>query len=54
MQQLGLTDWQDNSIRVGFVARTCWKHGPDGRDHLMARAMNWRGPSSKGAGDVDR
>jgi Family of unknown function (DUF5628)/Domain of unknown function (DUF5593) len=37
-----LTDWQGNPIRIGFVARTGLEPGPDGRDHLVARAINWR------------
>lgn len=37
-----LTDWQGTPIRIGFVARTALEPGPDGRDHLVARAMNWR------------
>ncbi|BBZ50682.1 DUF5593 domain-containing protein [Mycobacterium heidelbergense] len=37
-----LTDWQGNPIRIGFVACTALEPGPDGRDHLIARAMNWR------------
>ncbi|OBH10275.1 PAS domain-containing protein [Mycobacterium sp. E1747] len=37
-----LTDWQGAPIRIGFVARTCLEEGPDGRDHLVARAINWR------------
>jgi hypothetical protein len=36
------TDWQGNPIRVGFVARNAVEPGPDGRDHLIARGMNWR------------
>lgn len=36
------TDWQGNPIRVGFVARNALEPGPDGSDHLIARAMNWR------------
>jgi hypothetical protein len=36
-----LTDWQGNPIRIGFVARTALEPGPDGSDHLVARAMNW-------------
>jgi Family of unknown function (DUF5628)/Domain of unknown function (DUF5593) len=36
-----LTDWQGNHIRIGFVARTAVEPGPDGRDHLVSRAMNW-------------
>lgn len=37
-----LTDWQGQAIRIGFVARTALEPGPDGREHLVARAMNWR------------
>ncbi|WP_156686373.1 PAS domain-containing protein [Mycobacterium sp. Marseille-P9652] len=37
-----LTDWQGKPIRIGFVARTGLEEGPDGRDHLVARAINWR------------
>jgi hypothetical protein len=37
-----LTDWQGNHIRIGFVGRSALEKGPDGRDHLVARAMNWR------------
>lgn len=37
-----LTDWQGTPIRIGFIVRTALEPGPDGRDHLIARAMNWR------------
>jgi hypothetical protein len=37
-----ITDWQGNPIRIGFVARSAVETGEDGRDHLVARAMNWR------------
>jgi len=37
-----LTDWQGNAIRMGFVGRTALEPGPDGADHLVAQAMNWR------------
>lgn len=37
-----LTDWQGTPIRIGFVARSALEPGPNGRDHLVARAMNWR------------
>jgi Family of unknown function (DUF5628)/Domain of unknown function (DUF5593) len=37
-----LTDWQGAPIRIGFVGRSAMESGPDGRDHLVARAMNWR------------
>lgn len=36
------TDWQGNHIRVSFVARSALEPGPDGRDHVIARGMNWR------------
>ena len=35
-------DWQGHHIRVGLVARNVIEPGPDGRDHLVARAINWR------------
>ncbi|ORW72301.1 PAS domain-containing protein [Mycobacterium saskatchewanense] len=37
-----LTDWRGNPIRIGFVARTGLEPGPDGNEHLIARAINWR------------
>ncbi len=37
-----LHDWQGTPIRIGFVARSAIEPGSDGRDHLVARAMNWR------------
>jgi triple sensor domain protein len=37
-----LTDWQGNPIRIGFVVRTATEPGPDSREHLVARSMNWR------------
>jgi len=42
------TDWQGNHIRVSFVARNGLETGSNGRDHLVARGMNWR------ADDADR
>src|SRR5271156_5526470 len=36
------TDWQGNPIRVSFVARNGLEPGPDGRDHGIARGVNWR------------
>ena len=39
---LDLTDWQGNPIRIGLVVRTATEPGPGGRDHLVARAINWR------------
>jgi hypothetical protein len=35
-------DWRGNPIRVGFVARNALETGAGGRDHLIARGMNWR------------
>src|SRR5271168_602038 len=37
-----LTDWEGNPIRIGFVGRSALEPGADGREHLVARAMNWR------------
>ncbi|CDO91167.1 hypothetical protein AWC29_03360 [Mycobacterium triplex] len=37
-----LTDWQGNPIRIGFIGRSALEPGPNGKDHLVARAMNWR------------
>lgn len=37
-----VTDWQGKPVRIGFVARTGLEAGPNGRDHLVARAINWR------------
>jgi hypothetical protein len=37
-----LTDWQGTPIRIGFVGRSALEPGADGREHLVARAMNWR------------
>jgi hypothetical protein len=50
---LDLTDWQGNAIRIGLVARTVKEPGPDGRDHLVARAMNWRAEPKGPAVSVD-
>jgi Family of unknown function (DUF5628)/Domain of unknown function (DUF5593) len=35
-------DWQGNHIRVSFVARNGLEPGADGREHVIARGMNWR------------
>lgn len=48
-----LTDWQGNPIRIGFTARSAMEPGPDGRDHLVARAMNWRAERKGPAVAVD-
>ncbi|WP_158018541.1 PAS domain-containing protein [Mycobacterium basiliense] len=40
-----LTDWQGAPIRIGFAARSAIEPGTDGRDHLVARAINWRSES---------
>jgi hypothetical protein len=49
-----VTDWQGNPIRVGFVARSALEPGADGRDHLVARAMNWRAELEAPVVSVDR
>jgi hypothetical protein len=48
------TDWQGNPIRVGFVARNGLEPGPGGRDHMIARGMNWRAELEVPAVPVDR
>ncbi|OSC35458.1 PAS domain-containing protein [Mycobacterium decipiens] len=48
-----LTDWQGTPIRIGFVARSALEPGPDGREHLVARAMNWRAEFKDRAVAVD-
>lgn len=47
-----LTDWQGEPVRTAFVARNAVEPGPDGRDHLVSRGMNWRAdfePAEPGA-----
>lgn len=48
------TDWQGNPIRVSFVARNGLEPGPDGRDHVIARGMNWRAEPIDAARPADR
>jgi len=48
------TDWQGNHIRVSFVARNALEPGPDGRDHVIARGMNWRAEPADPAQPTDR
>jgi hypothetical protein len=48
------TDWQGNHIRVSFVARSGLEPGPDGRDHVIARGMNWRAGPAEPASSIDR
>ncbi|MGH3521760.1 MAG: PAS domain-containing protein [Mycobacterium sp.] len=48
------TDWQGNHIRVSFVARNALEPGPDGRDHLIARGMNWRAEPGDPVAPADR
>lgn len=47
------TDWQGNPIRVGFVARNALEPGLDGREHLIARGMNWRAEPGASAEPAD-
>ena len=48
------TDWQGNHIRVSFVARNRLEPGPDGRDYVIARGMNWRAEPADRAQSADR
>lgn len=48
-----LSDWQGNPIRIAFAARGGLEPGPDGRDHLVARAMNWRAEFKNPAAPID-
>jgi Family of unknown function (DUF5628)/Domain of unknown function (DUF5593) len=48
------TDWRGNHIRVSFVARHALEPGPEGRDHLIARGMNWRAEPAHPAQPSDR
>ncbi|OBI52586.1 hypothetical protein A5707_12175 [Mycobacterium kyorinense] len=48
------TDWQGNPIRVSFVARSALEPGPDGRDHLIGRGMNWRADPAAPVDPPDR
>ncbi|ORW03824.1 hypothetical protein AWC15_04755 [Mycobacterium lacus] len=42
MQHLGSHRLAGKPIRIGFTARSALEPGSEGRDHLVARAMNWR------------
>jgi Family of unknown function (DUF5628)/Domain of unknown function (DUF5593) len=48
------TDWQGNHIRVSFVARNGLEPGLDGRDHMIARGMNWRAEACDPTQPADR
>lgn len=48
------TDWQGNYIRVSFVVRNGLELGPQGRDHLVARGMNWRAAAIERPQPTDR
>ena len=48
------TDWQGNHIRVSFVARNGLELGPNGRDRMIARGMNWRAEPADRAQPADR
>jgi hypothetical protein len=47
-------DWQGNHIRVSFVARNALEPGADGREHMVARGMNWRAEPADQATSSDR
>lgn len=49
-----VTDEQDNPVRVNFVARNAIEPGPNGRSHLIARGMNWRGEPEQSVLPPDR
>lgn len=48
------TDWQGNHLRVSFVARNGLEPAADGRDHMVARGMNWRAEPCDRAQPADR
>ena len=48
------TDWQGTHIRVSFVARNGLEPGVDGRDHMIARGMNWRAEPAERPPSSDR
>ena len=47
-------DWQGNPIRVSFVARNGLEEGGDGREHMVARGMNWRAEPADQPASSDR
>jgi hypothetical protein len=48
------TDWHGNHIRVSFVARNGLEPGPAGRDHVIARGMNWLADATDPVEPTDR
>jgi Family of unknown function (DUF5628)/Domain of unknown function (DUF5593) len=48
------TDWQGTHIRISFVARNGLEPGVDGRDHMIARGMNWRAEPAERPPSSDR
>jgi len=49
-----VTDQHGNLVSVGFVARAGLQTMPDGNQHLISRAMNWRGERQGAAVAPDR
>lgn len=47
-------DWRGNRIRVSFVARNSLEPGPDGREHVIARGMNWLADATRPAMPTDQ
>ncbi len=47
-------DWQGNPIRVSFVVRNGVEEGADGREHMVARGMNWRAEPADQTAPSDR
>lgn len=48
-----LTDWRGKPIRIGFAVRSALEEGPDGREHLVARAINWRAEQKEPVVPID-
>lgn len=47
-------DFQGNPIRVSFVTRNGLEEGADGREHMVARGMNWRAEPAEAPSSSDR
>jgi hypothetical protein len=47
-------DWQGNPIRVSFMVRNGLEEGGDGREHMVARGMNWRAEPADQPASSDR
>jgi hypothetical protein len=47
-------DWQGEAIRVSFVVRSGVEEGAEGREHMVARGMNWRAVPADRQATADR